>query len=79
MTFTLFIVSFTGYVYSRFRFKVKKVGLMAIMLIQNIPAFAGIVINIRCLILFNLLFHFLKSYDAYLNLFNRWNSWNLSY
>lgn len=41
--FTLFIVSFTGYVYSRFRFKGKKIGLMAIMLIQVIPAFAGIV------------------------------------
>ncbi|ACZ00910.1 sugar ABC transporter permease [Streptobacillus moniliformis] len=40
--FTLLIVSFTGYVYSRFRFKGKKVSLMAIMLIQVIPAFAGI-------------------------------------
>lgn len=40
--FTLFIVSFTGYVYSRFRFKGKKISLMAIMLIQVIPAFAGI-------------------------------------
>ncbi|CAM3422358.1 sugar ABC transporter permease [Pseudostreptobacillus hongkongensis] len=40
--FTLFIVSFTGYVYSRFRFKGKRSSLMAIMLIQVIPAFAGI-------------------------------------
>lgn len=41
--FTLFVVSFTGYVYSRFRFKGKKISLMGIMLIQVIPAFAGIV------------------------------------
>ena len=40
---TLLVVSYTGYVYSRFRFKVKRVSLMAIMLIQVIPAFAGIV------------------------------------
>lgn len=40
---TLTIVSFTGYVYSRFRFKGKKLSLMGIMLIQVIPAFAGIV------------------------------------
>ena len=40
---TLLIVSYTGYVYSRFRFKGKRVSLMAIMLIQVIPAFAGIV------------------------------------
>ena len=39
---TLFIVSYTGYVYSRFRFKGKKGSLMFIMLIQVIPAFAGI-------------------------------------
>lgn len=39
---TLIIVSYTGYVYSRFRFKGKKGSLMAIMLIQVIPAFAGI-------------------------------------
>lgn len=39
---TLVIVSFTGYVYSRFRFKGKKASLIAILLIQTIPAFAGI-------------------------------------
>ena len=39
---TLIIVSFTGYSYSRYRFKGKKGSLMAIMLIQTIPAFAGI-------------------------------------
>lgn len=39
---TLIIVSFTGYAYSRYRFKGKKGSLMAIMLIQTIPAFAGI-------------------------------------
>ncbi|WP_300410320.1 sugar ABC transporter permease [Lagierella sp.] len=39
---TLIIVSFTGYAYSRYRFKGKKMSLMAIMLIQTIPAFAGI-------------------------------------
>ncbi len=40
---TLIIVSFTGYAYSRYRFKGRKASLMAIMLIQTIPAFAGIV------------------------------------
>lgn len=39
---TLFVVSYTGYVYSRFRFKGKRSFLMTIMLIQVIPAFAGI-------------------------------------
>ncbi len=39
---TLLIVSFTGYAYSRYRFKGKKASLMAIMLIQTIPTFAGI-------------------------------------
>ncbi|SJZ38671.1 sugar ABC transporter permease [Garciella nitratireducens] len=39
---TLIIVSFTGYAYSRYRFKGKKVSLMAMMLIQAIPTFAGI-------------------------------------
>lgn len=38
----LIIVSFTGYAYSRFRFKGRRASLMAIMLIQTIPAFAGI-------------------------------------
>ena len=39
---TLFVVSFTGYAYSRYRFKGRKASLMAIMLIQIIPTFAGI-------------------------------------
>lgn len=39
---TLLIVSFTGYAYSRYRFKGRKASLMAIMLIQTIPSFAGI-------------------------------------
>ena len=39
---TLIIVSFTGYAYSRFRFKGKRMSLMGIMLIQTIPTFAGI-------------------------------------
>ncbi len=38
----LIIVSFTGYAYSRYKFTGKKSSLMAIMLIQTIPAFAGI-------------------------------------
>lgn len=39
---TLFVVSFTGYAYSRYRFKGKRISLMAIMLLQTIPTFAGI-------------------------------------
>lgn len=39
---TLLFVSFTGYAYSRYRFKGRKASLMAIMLIQTIPSFAGI-------------------------------------
>lgn len=39
---TLLIVSFTGYAYSRYRFSGRKASLMAILLIQTIPAFAGI-------------------------------------
>ncbi len=39
---TLVIVSFTGFAYSRYRFKGRKASLMAIMLIQTIPTFAGI-------------------------------------
>lgn len=39
---TLIIVSLTGYAYSRFRFKGRKSILMSIMIIQVIPAFAGI-------------------------------------
>lgn len=41
-TLTLIVVSLTGYAYSRFRFKGKKTSLMAIMIIQVVPAFAGI-------------------------------------
>ncbi|MCH4889203.1 sugar ABC transporter permease [Acidaminobacter sp. JC074] len=39
---TLIFVSFTGFAYSRYRFKGRKASLMAIMLIQTIPTFAGI-------------------------------------
>ena len=39
---TVILVSFTGYVYSRFRFTGRKATLMSIMLIQTIPIFAGI-------------------------------------
>lgn len=39
---TLIIVSLTGYAYSRYRFKGRKASLMAILLIQTIPSFAGI-------------------------------------
>lgn len=39
---TILIVSFTGYAYSRFRFKGRKASLMTIMLLQTIPTFAGI-------------------------------------
>lgn len=39
---TLIFVSFTGYAYSRFRFEGKKASLITIMLVQIIPAFAGI-------------------------------------
>jgi len=39
---TIIFVSFTGFAYSRYRFKGRKPSLMAIMLIQTIPAFAGI-------------------------------------
>ncbi len=39
---TLLVVSFTGYAYSRYRFTGRKASLMGIMLIQAIPAFAGI-------------------------------------
>lgn len=40
---TLIVVSFTGYAYSRYRFKGRKPSLIMIMLIQTIPTFAGIV------------------------------------
>lgn len=39
---TLIIVSFTGYAYSRYRFKGKRLSLITILLIQTIPVFAGI-------------------------------------
>lgn len=39
---TIVVISFTGYAYSRFRFKGRRISLMAIMLIQTIPSFAGI-------------------------------------
>ncbi|WP_246552220.1 sugar ABC transporter permease [Vallitalea pronyensis] len=39
---SLAMVSFTGFAYSRYRFKGRKASLMAIMLIQTIPTFAGI-------------------------------------
>ena len=38
----IIIVSFTGYAYSRYRFKGKKASLMTVMLIQTIPSFVGI-------------------------------------
>ncbi len=38
----ILIVSFTGYAYSRYRFKGKKASLMTVMLIQTIPTFAEI-------------------------------------
>ncbi|MGL5416751.1 MAG: sugar ABC transporter permease [Clostridium sp.] len=40
---TVVIVSFTGYAYSRYRFKGKRMSLMGIMIIQTIPSFVGIV------------------------------------
>lgn len=39
---TVVVISFTGYAYSRYRFKGKKMSLMILMLIQTIPTFAGI-------------------------------------
>ena len=39
---TVVVISFTGYAYSRYRFKGKRMSLMGIMLIQTIPSFAGI-------------------------------------
>lgn len=39
---TLVFVSFTGFAYSRYRFKGRKASLMAILLIQTIPTFAGL-------------------------------------
>lgn len=36
------IVSFTGYAYSRYRFKGKKASLLTVMLLQTIPTFAGL-------------------------------------
>ena len=40
---TVILTSFTGFAYSRFRFKGRKPTLMGILLIQMIPGFAGIV------------------------------------
>lgn len=40
---TLFIVSLTGFAYSRYRFKGRNPSLMAILLIQTIPTFAGLI------------------------------------
>lgn len=37
------MVSFTGYAYSRYRFKGKKVSLLTVMLVQAIPPFAGLI------------------------------------
>lgn len=42
MVITVLFVSFTGYAYSRFRFRGKKFSLMGLMLIQTIPTFVGI-------------------------------------
>lgn len=39
---TLLFVSFTGFAYSRYRFKGRKASLMGVMLVQTIPTFAGI-------------------------------------
>lgn len=39
---TVVVISFTGYAYSRYRFKGKRLSLMGIMLIQTIPSFVGI-------------------------------------
>lgn len=39
---TLIVVSFTGFAYSRYRFKGRKASLVAIMMLQTIPTFAGI-------------------------------------
>lgn len=36
------IVSFTGYAYSRYRFKGKRASLLTVMLIQTIPVFVGL-------------------------------------
>lgn len=36
------MVSFTGYAYSRYRFKGKKASLLTVMLVQTIPTFAGL-------------------------------------
>src|SRR5699024_3700978 len=39
---TLIVVSFTGYAYSRYRFKGKKASLLSMMLVHTIPTYAGI-------------------------------------
>ncbi len=43
MIVSVLVVSLTGYAYSRFRFKGKRVSLMAIMLIQMIPSISALI------------------------------------
>ncbi len=43
MIITVIIVSLTGYAYSRFRFKGKRISLMSIMLIQMIPSISALI------------------------------------
>ncbi|MEK4566375.1 sugar ABC transporter permease [Alkalihalobacillus sp. FSL R5-0424] len=43
MALTLVLVSFTGYAFSRFRFKGRKNGLMMFLLLQMIPQFSALI------------------------------------
>jgi arabinogalactan oligomer/maltooligosaccharide transport system permease protein len=43
MLVTVFMVSLTGYAYSRFRFKGRKISILAIMLIQMIPSILALI------------------------------------
>ncbi|WYP25968.1 sugar ABC transporter permease [Alkalihalobacillus sp. FSL W8-0930] len=43
MALTLVLVSFTGYAFSRFRFKGRKNGLMLFLLLQMIPQFSALI------------------------------------
>ncbi|WHQ37601.1 ABC transporter permease subunit [Spiroplasma sp. SV19] len=43
MIFTVIVISLIGYAFSRFRFRGKRSGLMAIMLLQMIPTFTAII------------------------------------
>ncbi|WNF50757.1 sugar ABC transporter permease [Bacillus sp. SG20001] len=43
MVLTLVLVSFTGYAFSRFRFKGRKNGLMLFLLLQMIPQFSALI------------------------------------